>query len=507
MTAESAIQQRPGIMVQTFWLAVAKCVATIFNIGIPILLVRLLSQSEYGVFKQAFLFTGTVSNIAALGVGMSAFYFMPRHPEKGGEIALNILIYNFLAGLVPLAILIGYRPILEILFRTHELDSMAPLLGVLALITLSGSLITVIPTAMQDVKASTVMIIGNQLVRTIMVAATALIFRSIESLIIVSIVHQLMALAVLLWYLHKKFGSFWVHFEWKFFSEQLAYAIPYGVLGLLWVIQKDLDNYFVSAKLGPTDYAIYAVGWMDVPLISLFVESIVSVLIIRVSALQQQNRKEDIRRLIAAASARLAAFQFPIYALLLVIGHDLIVLMYTRQYERSTTIFAFAITLFPLTALLMDPIGRAYRDLARFAISVRIVAFAALFAVLSPVISHFGMVGAAMVAVGSQLVERIVLMWKTARTVDATRKDIKLYYDFFKVAGLAAIAGLCALVARNLVSPNLLVPRVLVAGLCFGAVYLPTFYALRLPGWDALSPEQIKAFVQTRLTRLKDANA
>ncbi|MGB2666257.1 MAG: oligosaccharide flippase family protein [Candidatus Acidiferrum sp.] len=507
MTTVSDAQQRPGILVQTFWLAVAKCVAALFNIGIPILLVRLLSQSEYGVFKQAFLFTGTASNIAALGVSMSAFYFMPRHPEKGGEIALNILIYNFVAGLVPLAILVWYRPILKILFRTNELDSMALLLGLLALITLSGSLIQVIPTAMQDVKASTVLIIGNQLVRSIMVAATALIFRSIESLIIVSIVHQLMALAVLLWYLHRKFGNFWLRFDWRFFCEQLVYAFPYGVLGLLWVIQKDLDNYFVSAKLGPTDYAIYAVGWLEVPLISLFLESIVSVLIIRVSALQQLDRKEDIRRLIAAASTRLAAFQFPIYALLLVTGHDLIVLMYTRRYEQSTTIFAFAITLFPLTVFLMDPIGRAYRELGRFALGVRIVVFAALFAVLSPVIDHFGMVGAAMVAVGAQVVERIVLMWKTARTVDATRKDIKLSYDFFKIAGVAAAGGLCALAARNLLSPNLLVLRILVAGVCFAAVYLPTFYALRLPGWDALSPERIKTFVQARLTRLKNASA
>jgi O-antigen/teichoic acid export membrane protein len=493
--------------VQAFWLAASKFIAALLSIGLPILLVRLLSQSEYGVFKQAFLFTGTATNIAALGVGMSAFYFIPRRPEKGGEITFNILVYNFIAGLIPLFILVCYPQVLNLLFRTGELEPLAFLLGVLVLLTMNGSLVQIIPTAMQDVRVSTLMIIGSQLARVTMVAATALIFRSIKSLIVVSIIYQLLSLLLVLWYLHRKFGRFWTHFDWHFFREHLTYALPYGALGLLWVIQKDLDNYFVSAKLGPTDYAIYAVGWLEIPLISLFVESILSVMIIRVSALQQQHRKEDIRHLVAAATTRLAAFQFPIYALLLVAGHDLIVLMYTRRYEESARIFVIAITLLPTTVFMMDPIARAYKELRTFALGLRFAIFTSLFCLLSPVISHFGMLGAVILAVGAQVLERIVMGWKTARTVDATAKDLKLYYDFFKVAGLTAAGGLCAYVARSLIKPNLLIPRILVVGTCFAAVYLPLFYLLRLPGWDALSRQRLKAFVQTRLAKLKNAGA
>ena len=167
----------------------------------------------------------------------------------------------------------------------------------------------------------------------------AVFFRSVESLIIATILNQLLAIAVLFWYLHGRFPRFWTHFDWGFFKEQLAYALPYGAFGLLWVIQKDLDNYFVSASLGPRDYAIYAVGWLDVPLITLFLESVVSVMIVRVSALQQENRKADIRYVTAAATNRLSAIQFPLFMLLLVAGHDLIILLYTRTYEKSASIF------------------------------------------------------------------------------------------------------------------------------------------------------------------------
>ena len=255
----------PGLAYQAFWLTASKLIAALLNIGLPILLVRLMAQAEYGVYKEAFLFVGTATNVATFGVGMSAFYFMPRHPERGGQIALNILVYNFIAGWIPLIVLVFYPQLLRSLFRTSDLEPLAILLGILVLFTLTSSLVQQIPTALQDVRYSTIFIVGTQLTRAIMVAAAAILFRSVESLIIATILNQLFSIALLFWYVHGRFPRFWAHFDWRFFKEQLSYALPYGAFGLLWVIQKDLDNYFVSASLGPSDYAIYAVGWAGYP--------------------------------------------------------------------------------------------------------------------------------------------------------------------------------------------------------------------------------------------------
>jgi O-antigen/teichoic acid export membrane protein len=223
-----------------------------------------------------------------------------------------------------------------------------------------------IPTALQDLRYSTLFIVGTQVSRAIMLAAAALWFRSVESIIVAALLNQILSLPVLFWYLHAKFPRFWAHFDWQFFKEQLAYALPYGAIGLLWVIQRDIDNYFVSALLGPADFAIYSVGWIDVPLLSLILESVVSVLIIRVSALQQEDRKADIRSVTAAASTRLAAVQLPLFAILFVAGHDLIVLLYTRAYERSADIFVISILLLPLRTIVVEPIVRAYKELRTF---------------------------------------------------------------------------------------------------------------------------------------------
>ena len=84
------------------------------------------------------------------------------------------------------------------------------------------------------------------------------------------------------------------------------------------------------------------------------------------AVLQQENRKADIRYVTAAATNRLAAMQFPLFMFLMVAGHDLIILLYTRAYEKSASIFQVSILLLPIGIFLLDPIVRAYKELRNF---------------------------------------------------------------------------------------------------------------------------------------------
>ena len=503
----TATRQPPRLVVQAFWLTASKFVAAALSIALPVLLVRLMPQTEYGIFKEAFLFVSTTTSIATFGVGMSAYYFMPRHPERGGQIALNILVYNFVAGWIPLIAVMFFPQVLRFLFRTDALMPFALLLGFLVLLTLTSSLVQQIPVAMQDVRYSTIFIVGTQIARVILFAGAALWFRSVKSILIAALLNQLLSVAVLVWYLDVKFPRFWMHFDWPFFKEQLAYALPYGAVGMMWVIQKDLDNYFVSHSLGPKDFAIYAVGWVDVPLLTLALESVVSVMIVRISSLQKEDRKADIRYITASATNQLAAIQFPLFAMLFVAGHDLIVLLYTRNYEQSANIFLVSLVLLLLGVFLLDPIIRAYKEVRNFLLVVRIGVFIALFCTLGPAIRHFGMIGAAVSTVGWQVIERILIALCAVRVVEAKVSDIRLYDDLFKVTGVTIVGGALAYVVRNLIPPAHLIPRILAVGVSVCAVYLPAMYLLRLPGWDMLTRERITAFVKKTMGQLRSANA
>ena len=103
-----------------------------------------------------------------------------------------------------------------------------------------------------------------------------------------------------------------------------------------------------------------------------------SVMVVRISALHQEGRTEDIRNVLASAINRLATVQFPIYAILLVAGRDLIVFFYTKAYAASAPIFYVTITLIVLNVFMYDPIVRAYLELRKFILVVRIGVLVAL---------------------------------------------------------------------------------------------------------------------------------
>src|SRR6185295_10219639 len=98
----------PSLSTQAFWLLLAKAIGFALTLGLPLVLVRSLSQSEFGLYKQAFLLVGTATTALPLGFGMSAFYFLPREREAHGAIVLHILLVHAAVGAAAAAVLIAW---------------------------------------------------------------------------------------------------------------------------------------------------------------------------------------------------------------------------------------------------------------------------------------------------------------------------------------------------------------------------------------------------------------
>jgi hypothetical protein len=60
---------------------------------------------------------------------------------------------------------------------------------------------------------------------------------------------------------------------------------------------------------------------------------------------------------------------------------------------------------------------------------------------------------------------------------------------------------------RNRIPPQMLIPRILVAGIVTAAIYLPAMYFMKLPGWEVLSRERLLGMVRSQLGKLRGAAA
>src|SRR6185295_19295442 len=110
-----------SLTVQAFWLLVAKTIGFGLTMALPLVLVRTLSQSEFGLYTQAFLIVGTATTILPLGFGMSAFYFLPRQQQDHRAIVVHILLVHAAVGVAAAAVLCIWPGLLTRLFDSDAL--------------------------------------------------------------------------------------------------------------------------------------------------------------------------------------------------------------------------------------------------------------------------------------------------------------------------------------------------------------------------------------------------
>ena len=426
----------------------AKTIAFAFSLAMPMLLVRRLDKAQFGVYKQLFLLIGSAVSILPLGFAMSAYYFLPREPERQRETVLNILIYNMAIGSLACVAFMGWPQLLDLIFAQPGLTGYGPLVGVVILLWIVSQALEIIPIAHGEMKLASGMIMCVQLTRTAIYLTAVIVFGSVRALIWAAIAQGVLQTGVLWWYLQSRFGRFWGQFDGGLMRSQLSYAVPLGLAGLMYTVQTDLHSYFVSNRLGAVAFAIYSVGTVDVVLVGLLQEATNAVLIPHVSALQHLNDSRGIISLMARATRKLAAVYFPAYALLAVVAPDLISFVFTRNYLPAVPVFLINLTLLLAGVLLQDPLFRAYRDQRFFLIRLRVLLCIMLVAGLWFATTRFGGVGAITVVVAVSVTERIVTAIRFGRILGINRKDIALLKDAAKVALAAAGAALVTALVR-----------------------------------------------------------
>jgi O-antigen/teichoic acid export membrane protein len=426
---------------QSAWLLVAKIIGFGISFLLPLVIVRHLTQDAVGHYREAFQVITNAVVILPLGLSMSAYYFLARETERRGTAIFNILIFNFVVGGLASLTLYLYPQIIGNIFHSDELTSLAPAIGIVIWIWIFSTFLETVAIANQEARVATAFIIAASFSKTLLMGAAVMAFATVEAFIYAAMIQGAIQTFILLNYLRSRFPGFWRGFDFTFFREQAAYAIPYGLAGVLWMAQNDIHNYFVGYKFSPADFAIYAYGCFEVPLIAMLSESVSSVLIPRMNALHLAGNRDEMIRLTARAMQKLAFFYFPIYVFLLITSRIFIITLFTQRYEASASIFVINLTLLPFSILITDPVIRSYRELGRFLLLSRILLLTSLVAVLYFGLDHFGLSGMIMVAVGAILIEKCIAETMVIRKLGLGLQHLPLLKNVAKTAVISVLAG------------------------------------------------------------------
>ncbi len=426
---------------QSAWLLIAKLIAFAFSFALPLLIVRSLAQSSVGHYREAFQVITNAVILLPLGFSMSAFYFLARDTERRAAAILNILLFNFVVGGLAALTLFLFPTLIGDFFKTDELAKLGPTIGLVIWISIFSAFLETAALANSEVKTATYFIVFSSFSKTLLMGGAVLAFASVEAFIYAALIQSVIQTAILLYYLSSRFPGFWRNFDYSFFIEQAKYAIPFGLTSVLWVAENDIHNYFVGYKFSDVDFAIYSYGCFQLPLIGMLTESVSSVLIPRMNALQQAGDRDEMIRLTARAMQKLALVFFPLYVFLMITAGTFVTTLFTHDYDRSVPIFMVNLTILPFGILITDPIVRSFKELGRVFLVTRILVLTLLVTVLYSTLGQIGLVGIITAAVGAILLEKFIGEAMIVRQLGLGVQHLPLLKNVGKAAVISVAAG------------------------------------------------------------------
>lgn len=442
-------EKKTSLKEQSAWLLAAKMIAFACSFVLPLMIVRYLAQDAVGEYRAAFQVITNAVIILPLGFSMSAYYFLARETTRRGAAIFNILIFNFVVGGLACLTLFLFPQLLGNIFHSEELTRLAPKIGIVIWVWIFATFLETVAIANQEARTATVFIIAAQVSKTILMGAAVFAFATVESFIYAAMIQGIIQTFILLNYLRTRFPGFWRGFDAAFFREQMAYAIPFGLTGVLWMAQSDIHNYFVGYSFSPSDFAIYAYGCFEVPLIAMLSESVTSVLIPRMNALQLAGDRDEMIRLMARATQKLAFFYFPIYVILMITAKTFITTLFTQNYEQSASIFVINLTLLPFSVLILDPIVRSYKELGRLFLLTRLLVLTCMIGVLYFGLGSFSLTGMITVAVSAIVIEKLIAEVMVIKKLGLDLGHLSLLKTTAKTALISVFAGLVTLIVYS----------------------------------------------------------
>jgi O-antigen/teichoic acid export membrane protein len=468
-TAANASIFKPALVLMT-----GRMVGFVATFFMPVVLVRIFSQTEFGTYKQIFLIYSTLFAVAPLGMAESLFYFLPATPH-GGRYLINAMLFLSGAGALCLILLGGAAPAIGHWLNNGALPGYMLLLGVYLMLTIVSAVLEIAMVSRNRFVYASAVYATSEVMRAAFLVVPALLTRRLEWLLAGAVIFASLRLCGTAYYTGREFRG-GLKPDTTLLRQQLAYALPFGLGIPFGIFLSNFHQYAVSHYFDTATYAVYAVGCLQIPLVDFIATSTSNVMMVRMREAVGGAQHEAVATLWRDTTKKLALVIFPAVCLLLLVGHGLIVVLFTNAYRGSVPIFRIWTLIIVFAALQTDSVIRVYGKM-RFALALSILKCLLVVPLTVWLLFAVGLAGAALAAVAVALVDRIVALAGIARFMQATLASLLPWRSLATISAAAAIAALpAAALTRAASAPTL--PGLAGTAAVYGVAYLCLLYGV-----------------------------
>lgn len=454
-------------------LLVGRFIALGLNFAVQLLIVRYLSQSDYGAFAYALSLVTLGESVVTFGLDRGVGRFLAvydEHRDYARLIGTLALVAGTVLslGLAVVLVVIGLQEVLaESVIADARAAALLTILIVLAPIqaadNLLGGILAVFASARSIFLRKYVLGPGLRLIVVILLIARQ------EQVDFLALGYVLSGLAGVLLYgamFWRTLGDRGIRsaVRWRDMRipgrEILAFTIPLLTTDLVYIAINASDAIFLGHFWGAAEVASYRVVQPLVGLNLLVYSSFTLLYMPAASRLFARGDRAGVARLYWRTATWIAVFSFPIFALTTSLAAPVTVGLYEQRYSDSANYLALlSVATYVNAALGFNGLTLRIYGFVRYIVAINLVAAATSIVLNLLLIPRFGAMGAA-VATTTSLIGFNVLKQAGLRRGTGISVFDRRYLGVYATVTLAAI-GL--VIARIVLDPGLILSVVLTA--------------------------------------------
>jgi O-antigen/teichoic acid export membrane protein len=457
-------------------LASGQALTTLVGLLSAAVLARLLSQADYGTYREAFLAYFFAYPFVSLGFEQAMFYFLPRQPERlRGVLVENLLLLSAGGVLLAFFLLLGGNELLARRFHNPQLAEILLLMAPYPLLMLPAMALNACLLSRERTAQIAIYNVTSRLLMFLAVLIPCLIWPHPKVAIVGADCAALVSTVIALVLMFRACPDGDWRPTWRGLRRIVAYSVPLGLAGLVATMTSSLAQVIVASRRMPEEFAVFVNGAVEIPLINIVTGSVTSVLIVEYARLFKEGHTGEIVDLIHRAMVKCALILIPTAIFLFCTAPEAMRVLFGASYEGSASVFRVYLLLIPIRTITFGAIvmatGYSRHLMYQTALSLLVTALLAWYAV-----GALGPIGAAVALVLTAYSVSIpYLTILIHRILKCPIQRLFPWRKLCQVIALSAVGVPGILLARRYLLPWSDVVTLLATGSIFAATTLALF--------------------------------
>lgn len=411
-----SMSRKYSLKEQVGYLFSGKVLALGMQLLIPVVLVRLIDKTDYGIYLQ-FLFIGQfLSTVLTFALPTSLYFFYPTAKEKLSQlISQTYFLLVLIVGVsIPFYLIFGNH--LIAFFETKAFNTLFYPLGLYVFFRTLSLLLEHLFIVEQKSNYVIRYHVVFTLLRVSFLIASFVVFKTIFAMFWALVVLQiLMALFLLIYLLNNyKLNINLKSWSKSYFGSQIKYVYPLAMGDIVQKIGKRADKFILTMFFTASDFAIYSVANLKIPIVNILFPSVSNVIVPQISKYRQEENYMEVKRLWHKMITGLTIITAPFIVFFAIIAKPLITFLYTDQYVDAVDIYRIILlTIFTLTlrgTTILMAFGRT-----QFIFITQMITMVLNIGIGYMLIMNFGLLGAAVSIVVVATIREFILIYKSKR--------------------------------------------------------------------------------------------